>query len=243
MLAYAEGLPIFHSNEQLDLGRSSDILRILSVHPQAASSSLRRWRGSLYRRRPWDDDRRLAELDSMSPGTQYQTVWRSSSWTLVCNRPAVRRRCFDRLAPRSRLSRLGRSRCRDDTQVSSSFSPASFRRTDLDDSARSNVSRRLRRRSRSRRLLNYRQPLHLASKELCCCQPCRPGRTPADGRNTVKKARKDDICSELSPLGDMYVWSLQARQRFCRSSRGLVTVETVGRMMSYIYNVTIGLMI
>ena len=60
---------------------------------------------------------------------------------------------------------LERPRRRDDTRASSSSS-SSFRRADIDDRARSNVSRELRRRSKSRCLLNDRLPLHIATKEL-----------------------------------------------------------------------------
>ena len=49
-----------------------------------------------------DDGRGRAKLDSVSPGTRYRTVWRSSRWTLVSDRLAVRRRCFDRLTLRRR---------------------------------------------------------------------------------------------------------------------------------------------
>ena len=93
------------------------------------------------------------------------------------------------------LERPGR---RDDTRASSSFSSAPFRRADIDDRARSNVSRQLRRRSRSRCRLNDRLPLHIATKEMSLSAvSATRGRTKYG-----KKARKDAICSEFSLLGD-----------------------------------------
>ena len=134
----------------------------------------------------WDDDRRRAELVSVSPVMWYQTVWRSSHSTLVSDRPAVRRLCFDCLTSLSRrATSFGRTRHRDDTRASSS-SPASFSHAHIDDRGRT-VSRQLRRRSRSRRRLNDRHPLYTASKELYRCRPCR---TPADGRSAVKRLEK-----------------------------------------------------
>ena len=75
------------------------------------------------------------------------------------------RRCFDRLTSRShRITSLGRPRCRDGTRASSDLSPASFRRAHIDDPARSNVSRQLRRGVRGvTRRSNDRHPLHVAS--------------------------------------------------------------------------------
>ena len=52
MSVYSEAPPVFHSDRQQDLGRSSNLLLVLSVHPQEVPSFLWRWRRSLYRRRP-----------------------------------------------------------------------------------------------------------------------------------------------------------------------------------------------
>ena len=168
----------------------------------------------------WDDGWRRAELVSVSRGTWYQTVCRSSLWTLVSDRPAVRRRCFDRLTSRSRrATSLGRPRCRDDTRASSDLSPASSHRAHIDDPARSNDYRQLRRRTLGvARRSNDRHSLHVASR--CVAVDC-VGHPRAD----EVEACKDYICSEFSLIGDTHVWSFQARQRLCRPAAAALLLK------------------
>ena len=173
MLAYAEGLPVFHSDGQLDLGRSSDILRILSVHPQEASSSLRRWRGSLYRHRPYE---------TMIDGALSWTVCRLVRDTKrfddhrvglssAIARPFVlgASTVWRRVSAGSRTLKMSRRYSSKQLLLAGVFPSHRHRRLGTVERLSSVSSR-----SRSRRLLNYRYPHHMALKELCCCQPCRP---------------------------------------------------------------------
>ena len=158
MPAYTEGLPAFHFDGQLDIGRSSD-LHVLSVQPHEVPSSVRR--GSLYRRRPSE-----TVVDG-APSWSVCRLARETRWfddLRVSDRLAVRHRRFGHLMSRSRrATSLARPRYRDDTRVSSSFSLASFRRAHMDGPAWSNASRQLHRRSSSRRRLNDQHPLNIAS--------------------------------------------------------------------------------
>ena len=117
------------------------------------------------------------------------------------------------LCRRVQATSLGCPRCRDDTRVSS-FSPTSFRRADIDDQA--NVSRQLRHRSQSRRPLNARHPLHMASKELCRCQLCRP---PAEERSTIKMLEK------MRSVQSSRFWATRTSEIF---KRAYVSVANAG---------------
>ena len=97
--------------------------------------------------------------------------------------------------------RLGRPRCRDDTP--------SLRRL-----VRSNVSRQLRRCCRSRRRFNDRHHLHMPSKELCRCRPCRP---PPNGRSTIEKLEK-----MLRSVQSIRCWATRTSDLFQRAN---VSVE------------------
>ena len=153
------------------------------------------------------------------------------------HRPAVRRRCFDRLTSRSRrTTSLGRSRCRDDTRASSDLSPASFRRAHIDDPARSNVSRQLRRRVHGvARRSNDRHPLHVASS---CVDRVDHPRT-----DEVRLKLEKIISVQSSHCWAKLTSDLIKRVNVSVAPTRRVTVETVGRMTSYIYDVIIGLMI
>ena len=132
-------------------------------------------------------------------------------------------------------SGLERPRRRDDTRASSSFSSSSFRRADFDDRARSNVSRELRRRSKSRCRLNDRLPLHISTKELSLSAVSR-GRTKYGKKLEKMRSVQSSHCWATARL----IFSSAPTSLSPR--RGRVIVETVGRMTSYIYDVTIGLM-
>ena len=115
---------------------------------------------------------------------------------------------------------LERPRRPDDTRASSFFSSASFRCADIDDRARSNVSRQLRGRSRSRFRLNNRLPVHIATKELSLSAVSATRGQTKYG----KKARKDAICSEFSLLGDS-ASDLFKRQRLCRPAAAALPLK------------------
>ena len=113
----------------------------------------------------WDDGRRHAELVSarLTRDTiQFDDLHFELS--LAIARPfVVGVAIVWRRVPAEPTS-LRRPRCRDDTRASRDLSPASFRRAHIDEQARSNVSRQLRRRVRgvARRSNNW-NPLHVAS--------------------------------------------------------------------------------
>ena len=188
-------------------------------------------------RRLWEMmKRQLTQSRKLSPFTWYQTVWRSSRWTLVSDRLAIRRRCFDRL--KSRSSRVSNAQ-----DVETILKQAAPSRRRLSVAPTSTTGRGRKSLVSSVAALGVTVAwtigfLSILRRKSCRCRPCRP---PADGRSTVKKLEKMRSVQSSPCMATARLISSSAPTSLS-SRRGRVTVETVGRMTSYFYDVTIGLM-
>ena len=131
-------------------------------------------------------------------------------------------------------SGLGRPRRRDDTRVSSSFSMASFRRSHIDDLARSNVSRQLR--SPLTELPSFERPASSIWRRKSCAAVGLVGHPRTDEVRSKKLEKMRSVQSSRC-WASVRRLSSSAQKRLCRSGR--VTVETVERMTSYINDVII----